>query len=189
MTDQQVKQLQLEVRCGHVFSPSAPINKLSLFAGRLPQIHKLRDAINSRGCHAILFGERGVGKTSLVSILKELFAGIPSLQIVKTNCVESDDFQNAWRKALAEIEIYVEKRNGALLLTDDGYTISDLESSGMNFETEKRKAHLGAILNGFGVRLEERHNSGAGWRQRLPFGEARGPAARRGYHVASIAND
>jgi hypothetical protein len=53
-----------------------------------------------------------------------------------------------------EIEIYVEKRNGGLLLTDDGYTLSDLESSGMTFSTEKRKGHLTAILNGFGVKLE-----------------------------------
>jgi len=53
-----------------------------------------------------------------------------------------------------EIEIYVEKHNGNLLLTDDGSTISDLASSGMAFSTEKRKAHLEAILNGFGVRLE-----------------------------------
>jgi hypothetical protein len=53
-----------------------------------------------------------------------------------------------------EIEIYVEKRNGGLLLTDDGYTIADLASSGMMFSTEKRKAHLTAILNGFGVRQE-----------------------------------
>lgn len=53
-----------------------------------------------------------------------------------------------------EIEIFVEKHNGNLLLTDDGYTLSDLASSGMAFTTEKRKAHLTAILNGFGVRLE-----------------------------------
>lgn len=53
-----------------------------------------------------------------------------------------------------EIEIYVEKRNGGFLLTDDGYTIADLRSSGMAFTTEKRKAHLTAILNGFGVRQE-----------------------------------
>jgi hypothetical protein len=53
-----------------------------------------------------------------------------------------------------EIEIYVEKRNGGLVLTDDGYTIADLEATGMSFETEKRKAHLQSILNGFGVRLE-----------------------------------
>ena len=53
-----------------------------------------------------------------------------------------------------EIEIYIEKHNGGLLLTDDGYTISDLAASGMAFETSKRKAHLTAILNGFGVKLE-----------------------------------
>ncbi len=53
-----------------------------------------------------------------------------------------------------EIEIYVEERNGGFLLTDDGYTLSDLASSGMTFSTEKRKAHLAAILNGFGVRQE-----------------------------------
>lgn len=53
-----------------------------------------------------------------------------------------------------EIEIYVEKHNGGLLLTDDGYTISDLAASGMAFGTAKRKAHLTAILNGFGVKME-----------------------------------
>lgn len=53
-----------------------------------------------------------------------------------------------------EIEIYVEKSNGSLLLTDDGYTIHDLASCGMTFSTEKRNAHLTAILNGFGVRRE-----------------------------------
>src|SRR5207245_10790714 len=46
-----------------------------------------------------------------------------------------------------EIEICVEKRNGDLLLTADGYTISDLASGGMTFNTEKRTAHLRAILN------------------------------------------
>lgn len=52
------------------------------------------------------------------------------------------------------IEIYVEKKDGSLRLTDDGYTIRDLRGSGMEFTTEKRKAHLAAVLNGFGVRLE-----------------------------------
>jgi hypothetical protein len=52
-----------------------------------------------------------------------------------------------------EIEIYVEKTDGGFLLTDDGYTVSDLEASGMTFSTEKRRAHLESILNGFGVRL------------------------------------
>ncbi len=53
-----------------------------------------------------------------------------------------------------EIEIYVEQRNGGLLLTDDGYTLTDLVASGMTVSTEKRRSHLAAILNGFGVHLE-----------------------------------
>jgi len=52
------------------------------------------------------------------------------------------------------IEIFVEKKNGSLRLTDDGYTVRDLRASGMEFTTEKRKAHLAAVLNGFGVRQE-----------------------------------
>lgn len=54
-----------------------------------------------------------------------------------------------------EIEIYVQQSNGGLLLTDDGYTIADLESTGMTFNTPHRRTHLSAILNGFGVREKE----------------------------------
>ena len=35
-----------------------------------------------------------------------------------------------------EIEIYVEKRNSGIVLTDDGYTIADLEATGMSFEID-----------------------------------------------------
>ncbi|MCH7567122.1 MAG: DUF1828 domain-containing protein, partial [Nitrospirae bacterium] len=33
------------------------------------------------------------------------------------------------------IEIFVEKKDGSLRLTDDGYTIRDLRASGMEFTT------------------------------------------------------
>lgn len=53
------------------------------------------------------------------------------------------------------IEIYVEKKDGSMRLTDDGYTIRDLRAGGMEFTTEKRKAHLNAVLNGYGVKRED----------------------------------
>ena len=52
------------------------------------------------------------------------------------------------------IEIFIERNNGLLRLTDDGYTVRDLRASDMEFTTAKRKAHLAAVLNGFGVKLE-----------------------------------
>lgn len=53
------------------------------------------------------------------------------------------------------LRIYVRKSDGGFVLTDDGYTISDLQLSGCEFTTEKRRQILHSILNGFGVRLIE----------------------------------
>jgi hypothetical protein len=45
-------------------------------------------------------------------------------------------------------------KNSTLILTDDGYTIRDLELSGFKIASEKREQVLHSILNGFGVRLQ-----------------------------------
>ncbi|MBI4654768.1 MAG: DUF1829 domain-containing protein [Nitrospirae bacterium] len=51
------------------------------------------------------------------------------------------------------LQIYVKAIPAGMLLTDDGYTIRDLEMSGFEFNTERRKNELKIILNGFGVNL------------------------------------
>jgi hypothetical protein len=53
------------------------------------------------------------------------------------------------------IQIYVEEKNGTFVLSDDGYTISDLRSTGFELTTPKRKALLESILNGFGVKCKD----------------------------------
>jgi hypothetical protein len=55
-----------------------------------------------------------------------------------------------------EIQIFVEKNGDVFRLSDDGYTLSDLQDMGLEINTEKREAHVRQILNGFGVRLENR---------------------------------
>lgn len=51
------------------------------------------------------------------------------------------------------IQIYARKNNGDYTLTDDGYTIQDLEQSGCSLHTPKRQDLLKVTLNGFGVQL------------------------------------
>ncbi len=51
------------------------------------------------------------------------------------------------------IQIYAQKENGGYLLTDDGYTVSDLALCGCELESPKRQQLLRAALNGFGVKL------------------------------------
>lgn len=56
------------------------------------------------------------------------------------------------------IQIYIVKDGDGFILTDDGYTISDLELSGLTFNTAKRKEELQNILRGFGVSLGDKGN-------------------------------
>ncbi len=52
------------------------------------------------------------------------------------------------------LQIYVRKAPQGLLLTDDAYTIQDLENSGCDLTATKRKDLLRSVLNGFGVQRE-----------------------------------
>jgi hypothetical protein len=52
------------------------------------------------------------------------------------------------------IQLYAKRVNGGFLLTDDSYTIRDLEASGCRI-TDKRKDLLKITLNGFGVKLND----------------------------------
>src|ERR1700733_4444454 len=53
------------------------------------------------------------------------------------------------------LQIYARAENGGYVLTDDSYTIHDLEASGCNLHTEKRQDLLRMTLNGFGVKIED----------------------------------
>jgi len=52
------------------------------------------------------------------------------------------------------IQIYAGKANSGYLITDDGYTITDLEQSGCKLHSQKRQDLLKMTLNGFGVQLD-----------------------------------
>jgi len=53
------------------------------------------------------------------------------------------------------LQIYARRVNGGHVLTDDGYTIGDLEQSGCKLQSPKRQDLLKMTLNGFGVQLRE----------------------------------
>jgi len=51
------------------------------------------------------------------------------------------------------LQIYLLQENGNYALTDDGYTLSNLEMSGVDLSSPKRQRILTTILQGFGVRV------------------------------------
>jgi hypothetical protein len=52
------------------------------------------------------------------------------------------------------LQIYASTENGKIILSDDGYILADLRTSGLEMVTPKRKAVLQSILNGFGVKTD-----------------------------------
>ena len=53
------------------------------------------------------------------------------------------------------LQVYIGRSNGDYVLTDDGYTIADLEQAGCRLTSPKRRELLAVTLNGFGVKLDE----------------------------------
>jgi Cdc6-like AAA superfamily ATPase len=90
-----------------VFTPGAPIDKKELFAGRVKQIKRVVETIPSPGRHPMVFGQRGVGKTSLANILSEL---LPDIWTVKVNCDSTDTFASIWNRVLQKASIRFKKQ-------------------------------------------------------------------------------
>jgi Cdc6-like AAA superfamily ATPase len=96
---------------GEAFRPSAPIDRRSLFSGRSEQIAELFAIVGQPGQHAVIYGERGVGKTSLAAVTTEMLRSANML-VARATCDVSDDFHTLWRKALDEIQLHT-VREGA----------------------------------------------------------------------------
>ncbi len=87
-----------------IFSPSAPIESISLFVGRTAQVTKIKEAVEERGQHIVTFGSRGVGKTSLANIVRDLFKNVST---VKVTCNRSDTFRTIWDRAFSKTKFVI----------------------------------------------------------------------------------
>jgi Cdc6-like AAA superfamily ATPase len=103
-TEERIKHT---VGAAGIFTPNAPINRKDLFAGRTAQVQSLLNAIFQRGQHAIIYGERGVGKTSLANIISDWMPALQkyNYQIVKFNCAANSAFSAMWHGIMRELSV------------------------------------------------------------------------------------
>ena len=139
-TDQDWLNLELEIR---TLFTTGPINEDQLFGGRQFQIRQLVEASIERSRHAVLFGERGVGKTSLANVFWKRFAKrLQSIIAARIQADPSDDFQSLWSKALREL-----KANAVMMGREGLIPISDtfVASSPDHVRLELQKCRPNAI--------------------------------------------
>ena len=107
------------------FNPSGPVSNRDLFAGRVSQLTDVLGAVGQSGQHVILFGERGVGKTSLASLTHEFWTNVQrdsaNIYSVRCNCSGPDTYQSIWQELAQLISDQYEKR-GEELPSGDGWS-------------------------------------------------------------------
>ena len=136
----ELRILRAEVR--NVFTPHRPIHRMDFFFGRETQVRRLIEQINTPGQHAILFGERGVGKSSLANIsaelvLKEFIKGNKG-NLYKFLCDSSTKFEDVLASPLMDAGIdinLIESTNRVTSSGRAGVTIPGL-SAGVNSNRE-----------------------------------------------------
>ncbi len=100
------------------FNPSGPVPARDLFAGRETQLTDVLGAVGQAGQHVILFGERGVGKTSLASLTHEFWTYVQrdatNIYSVRCNCSSTDTYDSIWQEIAQLISDQFEKREEAL---------------------------------------------------------------------------
>lgn len=101
---------RMALLAGTVFTPTVPVSEQSLFAGRNEEIRRVVDVINQRGRHAVIYGERGVGKTSLANIISTKIVSSRETVAPRVNCDSTDTFPSLWRKVFSEVDLLKKRR-------------------------------------------------------------------------------
>jgi Cdc6-like AAA superfamily ATPase len=107
----ELSQRQFAESLGNVASHSKPIDELSHLKGREKQVEEVKEAIYAKGRHIFIYGERGVGKTSLAKTVGRTSATDSSM-FKQIGCSTESTFPELLRqivevfdqRKLAEIE-------------------------------------------------------------------------------------
>ena len=109
----------------NVFTPHTPVDKESLFLGRKVEVQQILSTLNTPGQHVLLFGDRGVGKSSLANVASSKLIKIAEMELIIKRCSKSDNFSSIFEKALekcgVDVSILNESVSASLSVKAIGY--------------------------------------------------------------------
>ncbi len=146
------EELIKRTRVREIFTPSRPINTIELLFGREPQVTKLVEILNTPGQHALLFGDRGVGKSSLAKVVTLYLLAeryYKDNQIFFKRCDSEDTFESVLEKPLKNVGVDVSVKETTNSHQEKGkaeisagFASADIESSRQ--KVEKRIGNISA---------------------------------------------
>ena len=113
------------------FTPSQPVNDRRMFAGREDVLKTVIRAIEDQRLHAVLYGERGIGKTSLLHMLSQAAQEVRYI-VVYSSCGANTTFDEIFRAAAADIPLLFHSGFAPTPReAERGSTVADLAQEGL----------------------------------------------------------
>lgn len=94
----------IRAKLRHAFTPSQPVADRSMFAGRDDVLKTVIRAIEDQRLHVVLYGERGIGKTSLLHMLTQAAAEARYI-VVYSSCGANSTFEETFSAVAADIPL------------------------------------------------------------------------------------
>lgn len=91
-----------------IFTPSRPVKTMDLLLGRDGHVRRLIEILNTPGQHALLFGDRGVGKSSIANIVRlivELQRHFNPKAVFMKTCCSEDTFETILKDPLKFVNV------------------------------------------------------------------------------------
>lgn len=92
------------IKLRSAFTPSQPITDRRMFAGRTDVLTTLIRSLEDQRVHVIIYGERGIGKTSLVHVLTQAAQDARYI-VVYCSCGAGSNFDEIFRAVAADIPL------------------------------------------------------------------------------------
>ncbi|OPX78954.1 MAG: Archaeal ATPase [Methanosaeta sp. PtaB.Bin087] len=120
----------------NIFTPNKPINDIEFLAGRTNELARLVQQFNTPGQHSLLYGERGVGKSSLANVFYVLMRikYVGQMHFWKVSCDSSTTFEDILREPLKQFGVDI--------------TIQQVDSTDTKGAAARAKAKFSSILAG-----------------------------------------
>lgn len=107
------------------FLPSQPVASAIKFAGRGTLLTRVVRAIQDQHLHVIIYGDRGIGKTSVLRVVQEL-AESAHYSVYYVSCGEEMDFSDTFRAVAAKISaLYDSAIDPTIESVERGGTLAD----------------------------------------------------------------
>lgn len=118
------------IKLRNSFTPTQPVVDPHMFAGRRELFETLIAAVEDQRSHVVLYGDRGLGKTSLLRMLSRAAKDAKYI-VVYYSCGATSDFTETFRAVAAEIPLLYHSSISPISMNSDaGNSLLDLLGQG-----------------------------------------------------------